>query len=466
MTKKAPAPKDPHDREFFEQMRGCRDNYRKLGDAIHAILRRPYEAYDIGCGIGLQTARLQELGWSVSGLEFAPAAIDLIEPGVTVESFDLTKAQGGRKGVTRPARTECVICTETAEHIPAKFADRIVENVAALATDVIVWSAAAPGQEWHGHINLQRPEYWLGRFAEHGWVLDVARTGALRDEMQRTEAQHFLGKENFCILVPKEKYKPLHFTITSTVFNAQQYIERHIQSVARQTYPHYKHVIVDAASTDLTHAFAKSAQAVIDAYGEKAPVSAKKNRVVTQNPKGARKGPLENAYNIWRTLPDDEVIVWLDGDDWLAVDNALDIVARTYASPIDPWTTYGQFMFASGELGFAGPYQPGQNARDSDWWRATHLKTFRAGLVKSIDPQLFKDPSGEFCSLAIDRAVMYPLLELAGEHQAFIDKILYVYNSKASWWANQPASERERELAEVVRMRALPRLSPLTKAPW
>jgi glycosyltransferase involved in cell wall biosynthesis len=244
----------------------------------------------------------------------------------------------------------------------------------------------------------------------------------------------------------------VHFTITSTVFNAEKYIQRHMESVKRQTYPYFKHIIVDAASTDKT---AIAASAMLS-----------KRSALRQNAKGSRKGPLENAYEIWRTLPDDEVIVWLDGDDWLAVDNALDVVARTYASPVDPWVTYGQFMFASGELGFAGPYEANENARDSDWWRATHLKTFRAGLVKSLDPGLFKDPSGAFCSLAIDRAVMYPLLELAGSHQAFIDKILYVYNSKASWWANQPSGERQRELDEVTRMRALSRLSPLTNRPW
>lgn len=454
-----PPASDPHDAAFFEQMRGCRDNYRKLADAIHAVLGRPYKTYDIGCGIGLQTKRLQELGWSALGLEYSPAAIEMIEEGVHVTDFDLTKPGGGRPPGLALGAHECVICTETAEHIPEEFAAEIVSNVALLATDVIVWSAAAPGQEWHGHINLQRPEYWLERFALLGWVLDVPRTGALRDEMERTRAQHWMGKENFCILVKKAAYKPVHFTITSTVYNAEDWIARHIQSVSRQTYDNFSHIIVDAASVDKTWDTAAGLVRALRDGGYAGPT-------LRCNIHDARKGPLENAYNIWRELPDDEVIVWLDGDDWLAVDSALDILARTYASPADPWVTYGQFMFASGELGFAGPYQPNENARDSDWWRATHLKTFRAGLVKSIDPGLFKDPTGEFCSLAIDRAVMYPLLELAGAHQKYIDRILYVYNSKASWWANQPASERQRELDEVTRMRNLSRLSPLTRRPW
>lgn len=443
-----------HDAEFFEQMRACRDPYRRLADAIHAIVGPQKTALDIGCGIGLQTRRLLELGWGITGAEYAPAALERLEPGVKVKPFDLTVPLGARASViSSKTPRACVICTETAEHLPKESADVIVQNICSLARDVIVWSAAAPGQEWPGHINLQPPSYWLKRFQARGWVLDEARTGALRDHMLKTEAQHWRGRENFCVLVPKKAYRPLHFTITSTCLNAEAYIARCMQSVNRQTYPHWSHLIIDAASTDKTFDIARRNLT----HGK---------TDVRRNATERRLGPLENAYNLWKKLPDDEVIVWLDGDDWLATDHALDILARTYASPLDPWVTYGQFMFATGEIGFAGEYPPGENARDSDWWRATHLKTFRAGLVKQLDPKLFLNPQGKFCDLAIDRAVMYPLLELAGEHRTYIDRILYVYNSKASWWASQPESERQRELDEVARLRAAARLAPLKKRPW
>lgn len=443
-----------YDAEFFSQMASCREPYRRLGDAIHAIVGPQKTAIDIGCGIGLQTKRLLELGWGITGAEYAPAALEMLEPGIKVKQFDLTVPVASRARVVSSLTPRaCVVCTETAEHLPAVSADIIVQNICALARDVIVWSAAAPGQEWPGHINLQPPSYWLKRFASRGWVLDEPRTGALRDLMLRTEAQHWRGRENFCILVPKASYKPVHFTITSTCLNAEAYIGRCMESVRRQTYPHWSHAVVDADSQDKTYDAARR------------HLTHNKTHV-HRNPTGKRLGPLQNAYNLWMKLPDDEVIVWLDGDDWLATDSALDILARTYASPVDPWVTYGQFMFATGELGFAGEYPPLENARDSDWWRATHLKTFRAGLVKQLDPKLLQNPQGNMCDLAIDRAVMYPLLELAGSHRTYIDRILYVYNSKASWWASQPEAERQRELDEVVRMRSLPRLAPLKKRPW
>ncbi len=441
---------NPHDQAFFEQMRECREPYRRLGEAIDRIVG-PHHALDIGCGIGLQTLRLLELGWQIIGAEHAPCAIEQQEPYIKILPFDLTDAESldGRQ-----AMFQCVICTETAEHIPEKFADVIVQNVAGRATDTIVWSAAAPGQEWHGHINLQPPEYWLERFAVLGWVLDVPRTGALRDLMLETQAQHWMGRQNFCVLVKKEAYKPVHFTITSTCYNAEKYIARCIESVQRQTYEHWSHTVIDAASTDATSLKAQQA------------MKARPDGVVEVNSVFSRLSALENAYNVWMTLPPDEVIVWLDGDDWLATDHALEILARAYAGPVEPWVTYGQFMFATGEMGFAGPYAPGESARHSNYWRATHLKTFRAGLVQQLDPSDLKNEQGEFCDLAIDRAVMYPLLELAGARQLFIHQILYVYNMKASWWAQQPERERMRELSEVSRLQMLPPKQTLTERPW
>jgi len=186
---------DPHDRAFFDFMRTCRDPYRRLADAMHAVVGA-HEAIDIGCGIGLQTLRLKELGWDIVGAEHAPMAIEMREPGIEIEPIDLTRTY------ETPRRFDCVICTETAEHIEAKHADAIVENVVKRATKTIVWSAAVPGQEWDGHVNLQPPSYWLTKFAVHGWEVDAQRTSDLRRIMLETNAQHWGCKDNFHVLVP------------------------------------------------------------------------------------------------------------------------------------------------------------------------------------------------------------------------------------------------------------------------
>ena len=192
---------EPHDQNFFDQMRSCRDQYRRLADCIHAVLGSQ-NAIDIGCGIGLQTARLKELGWDIVGADHAPAAQQACEPGVDIQDIDLT--------VTGEAkRFDCVICTETAEHVDAKFADAVVENVSDRATTTILWSAAVPGQEWPGHVNLQPREYWLDKFAARGWRVDTPRTDELRRRMWETQAQHMHCKDNFFVLVRQHPARKL-----------------------------------------------------------------------------------------------------------------------------------------------------------------------------------------------------------------------------------------------------------------
>ena len=434
-----------HDEAFFEFMRTCREPYRRLADCIHAVVG-PQRALDIGCGIGLQTARLKELGWSIAGADDAPCAIEMREPGLDVYILDLTKP------VTRGG-TDTVICTETAEHIPAEHADQIVDNVVRLARNFIVWSAAAPGQEWEGHVNLQHPAYWLEKFAARGWVPAQPKTLKLRNLMESTNAQHVLGRQNFFVLVPKPK---LHITVVSTALNAEKWVARCIESVQRQTFQDWSHVFIDAKSDDGTLVAAQ----VQAARGDR-------RTVLRQNTR--RKAALHNAVETWNALPDDEIVVWLDGDDWLAHDRALEVLAETYTDP-DVWLTYGQFMMPDGTIGFASRYPEDANVRKLDW-RATHLKTFRAGLVKKIKPIDLQRPDAQgrlmgWCDLAIDHAVMYPLLEMAGERYAAIDRVLCVYNFDSSWWATHDAAARAVERAEDERFRAMPSYDRLATRPW
>lgn len=444
---------DPHDAAFFEQMRQCREPYRRLADCFDAVVGKQESALDIGCGIGLQTARLKELGWGISGAEHSPYAFDQMEPGIAVSPLDLT-----RQPSPYPAHAlDCVICTETGEHIPQEHAMTIVQNVADYAKKFIIWSAAAPGQEWEGHINLQHPEYWLTRFRILGWALDEDRTAKLRYLMQKHNAQHVLGKDNFCVLVRAER--PLHMTIVSTVLNGEKWIEKHIVSVAEQTFQPFTHLVIDAASDDSTAEVAGAARACL-------PDECRERLTVQCNDTGARRAALENLIEATSGLPDDEVVVWLDGDDWLAHDQALEIIALAYCSSAEPWLTYGQFMFQDGEVGFASHYPKEAHARLDPVWRATHLKTFRAGLLKKLNLDDLKHADGSWVELAIDRTIMWPLLEMAGDRYACIHQILSVYNYNASWAANRPQDQLQTELDEVARLRGLTPYPRLTMRPW
>jgi hypothetical protein len=62
------------------------------------------------------------------------------------------------------------LCLEVAEHLTPAAGDWLVAELCRIA-DVVVWSAAIPGQGGDGHINEQWPDYWQQRFQQHGYLL-------------------------------------------------------------------------------------------------------------------------------------------------------------------------------------------------------------------------------------------------------------------------------------------------------
>jgi hypothetical protein len=238
--------------------------------------------------------------------------------------------------------------------------------------------------------------------------------------------------------------RSVHITVTSTAGAVDAAtVARCIRSVQMQSFADRRHVyfLADAGDAELA-----GLAGLLDRWTEV------RKGVYPQAPE------LANLWPLWRSLPDDEIVVWLDGDDYLATPYSLEIVARAHAE--GAVATYGQFMWADGSIGFAA--QVGGDPRREPW-RATHLKTFRAGLVKRIREGDLKTPDGGW-TFVTDQPVMLPVLELAARHATFIPNILCVYtvpNLKAELARHDPAYAA-RQRAEVLRLRALPRYEALS----
>jgi hypothetical protein len=121
---------------------------------------------DVGCGRGVW---LEE--WRRNGIEDAIGAdgdyVDrnrLLIPRERFSAFDL--AQGFNLG----RRFDLVQSLEVAEHIPASQADRLIESLTAHG-DLMLFSAATPGQGGEFHVNEQPPEYWRTKFANRGFLI-------------------------------------------------------------------------------------------------------------------------------------------------------------------------------------------------------------------------------------------------------------------------------------------------------
>lgn len=192
---------------FYEQMKTIRGPYHRLADAIAATLGPPgpgnMTVLDIGCGLGAVIERLDELGYAVDGWDHESAMVHIpedVRKDLNITSCDLTEKGSVLFDV------DAVICTETAEHIPQEYARNVVRIVTSASPQKIIWSAAEPGDEWEGHVNLQPSKYWLILLAQAGYVPNAVATEKLREEMAARNAQHVGGRNKFFVL----EWKDLH----------------------------------------------------------------------------------------------------------------------------------------------------------------------------------------------------------------------------------------------------------------
>jgi hypothetical protein len=80
----------------------------------------------------------------------------------------------------------------------------------------------------------------------------------------------------------------------------------------------------------------------------------------------------------------------------------------------------------------------------------SHLRTFYAWLFKEIDLKdlLYK---GDFFSMTADMAMMYPMIEMAGERHLFMPTINYIYNMNNEINDNRVNAQLQRDLDSYIR---------------
>jgi hypothetical protein len=161
---------------------------------------------------------------------------------------------------------------------------------------------------------------------------------------------------------------------------------------------------------------------------------------------------LENLLHLTRGLSPETIVVSLDLDDWLARPDALAMVYEAHAD--GAWVTYGSYLTADGLPGLSAGVNVA--ACRAAPWSASHLKSYRAGLLHRIRPADLQDVGGAWLTNARDVAVMLPCLEMAGQDRCvFVDEILSIYNSADSYEANHGLAGLAAERAAAAYVRGL-----------
>jgi hypothetical protein len=79
---------------------------------------------------------------------------------------------------------DCVVCLEVLEHIDPTYEQQALTNLVTCVDDILIFTAARPGQGGVGHINCRSRDYWLSQLGAQGLQQDTALEQKLRQHMQ------------------------------------------------------------------------------------------------------------------------------------------------------------------------------------------------------------------------------------------------------------------------------------------
>jgi mannosyltransferase OCH1-like enzyme len=238
-----------------------------------------------------------------------------------------------------------------------------------------------------------------------------------------------------------------HMVIIITSYNTARWCERNLLSVFQQQYSNYTVILTDDCSFDDTFDLVT---ACVKKYKQEHRVHLMRN--------ATRYHKLTNLTSMINQCDDHDIVVLLDGNDWLAHNKVFTSINNTYADP-DIWITYGQFA----EFDNKGHYGRGFNEDIPDWviendllrsqfGAFSHLRTFYAKLFKKIRHEDLMY-NGEYVKMALDTAIMLPMMEMARYHFKFIPDILYVYNTTNELCNHYISRQTQYMLDRIIRSR-------------
>lgn len=285
--------------------------------------------------------------------------------------------------------------------------------------DICTWDTVA--LQWKQHLYKN-----LGEFLP---VNEYKKVQKINNQVRKVFGRRFMNAEE---LVEPQQAPFWPITIVTPVYNAENYIKRCIESVAQQDYPNYVMHIIDDNSTDRT---LDVAYETIDALPEEVQHRfwVKSNR--------------DNLGAVWNQVSTiekecgDDIVMLLDGDDWLVNDPTL---FHKYNNLYNEGAefTYGSCWSIADNIPLIAQEYPPEVKADKSYrfykfnWNMpyTHLRTFRAQLMhdylRDNGNYAFRDPMTlDWLKAGGDTAVFYTMIEAADPDKVVcVTDIVYNYN--------------------------------------
>jgi glycosyltransferase involved in cell wall biosynthesis len=302
------------------------------------------------------------------------------------------------------------------------------------------------GIETWDTVALQWKQYF---FKELGLFLPVEE---YREVTKINERVHEVFGRRFMNPVERtiRKQKERRIMVITPVFNSEKWITKCIESVAQQDYDNYEMHIINDMSTDYTFEYAQAAiQNLPDEIRGKFYLQRNRRNF------GAVRNQVERIRDY---CGGDDIIMLLDGDDWLVndptifdkynnlyhegyqftygscwsvIDN-IPLISQEYPPEVKKYRSYREYKFA-----WNMPY--------------THLRTFHSSLFEGTADDNFQDNDGNWYKAGGDGAIFYTLIERVDPDKIkVVTDIMYNYNDKNPFCDYKVNSEEQTRNANEI----------------
>lgn len=202
----------------------------------------------------------------------------------------------------------------------------------------------------------------------------------------------------------------IKFCFITSSYNQEQFIIMNLNSIRIQKYNNYRVLYVNDNSTD-------NSLNILQRYRKSFPSF--KMKIINNN---IRRGPAYSRQLAYNKCADDEICVFLDGDDFLINPHVLNILATVYSWNSKIVATFGSIINTVNN--YKNIYYSRQNTNKY----YSHLRTARAKYVKKIPESYLKDSNNKWFMFCTDVALFTALIEIIGNNYVFIQNSLIYYN--------------------------------------
>tara|TARA_R110002096_G_scaffold401880_1_gene598923 strand:+ start:13609 stop:14433 length:825 start_codon:yes stop_codon:yes gene_type:complete len=164
---------------------------------------KPKTVLDVGCGVGTWLTIFEKNECEVFGIDG-----DYVETKDLIIDSSKFKPLNLNLKFNLEKKFDLVISLEVAEHILKENAKNFIDSLC-FHGDVILFSAAIPGQEGTLHFNEQYNEFWVNLFSQNGYkCFDF-----LRHEVWNNDMVSWWYRQNILIFIRKGEINNPHYKL-------------------------------------------------------------------------------------------------------------------------------------------------------------------------------------------------------------------------------------------------------------